>query len=1243
MAMAQSSGPAWQCKKCTLLNQPMHLLCAACSEKRPPSPRLGPGGRGGGGRGSGGGAAAPAAPPPPPARSPPGVGGGPRPSPSVERPDPQRRSSGSGASSQPPEFLRVTGPEHLTGVYRLAPDASEWLHPSGSIAIRPFTGASPPFWQFANVRPNGERTPTGVRSRDQAESPIKVHPWIDSSSCIVQGLVVMKGASPPLPQPPLPPPSEGTGDHTGGFASILSSFDGPGRDDPPVIPPPGRPAHHDPDMMVLSGRFRIAPGAKEALEHFLRNPRDRSVPQGAPGAVLGQGCYGVVVRGKDSDDGKDVAIKFVDLSRCASDKMTPREGAEAKRKMRERELLLPRDMPTHSNIVSMIDREESGDLIIMIYELMAGGDLQQYIRRGLESPAAGGAHPVFEQLVGDLIKGTRELHRKNIAHRDLKPQNLLLSSRDLRVAVMKIADFGFARKQGPEDLMRTAVGTPLYVAPEVVLGRAPYTVKADVYSIGVVIVQMATGQYPVNAVEAQALYQKKHRAELTSQVMNGIKQPGCKDFCCMLLSPSGEQRPDLADPAVEDNPFVQVCFKARRERPTAGGKLPPRQPPPPPPQVWQRPREVLGPCVSVAIAPRGLGCDDALCFAVDSRRRRTLIGTSQGFDIVEDCKRIASAPLGDAAAMPSSADRYRRLNGGVQAVVVLGVSLSAGGDPKMSFAIAGGGRPAALLPGEVGLWDDDAAELVAVDTCRWTVRPDSPHPVVSLAADGHWLAAATAEAVYIWALDGVPARPQRMHRLPTAPNPTGVLYISQRDASEGPESRAMVCYPYNADKKGVVGIAVLTHASQPPRPPLRQACRQVRHRAQQQCPQAADGNSSVPEQHVYSLDSGRGEELSALVCHMKSGNIAATTQTGYGVYMWNLDTGAEVTVLSRGTTQSAISSLSIVDRPGIASAVLAVSAQGSAHVWTRLRKGSWREGHHLTQKHQVADRVVAAAFVEPSTDLPVGWECFWVLGPETKTLQKYHVGISGSGDSMRLVQKLSLPPAPWVGIEDAVPSLADRPRHDTILAINLDGADPSQPHMTINPTGRLDDAPVPCGILLRGSEILLLGSHPYVMPHMWLKVAVLLTRGGARPGVVQLEYRVGQICATIELEFPRESTAASLFDRVVASTECAPQDKSGRAAGTPVPVPQQLLAPSPCRPLWLFLLWQQRLDRIGSAHTRWLPDVERRRAPSGLLGPRSLRHLVHAFIAGPRPVPPPGVQAPTGAGWLSSWLGGGSR
>jgi len=145
----------------------------------------------------------------------------------------------------------------------------------------------------------------------------------------------------------------------------------------------------------------------------------------------------------------------------------------------------------HPNVVALYTFQKRSSTICLVLEYCGGGDLHRFIR---EQPNGRLREDIAQRFLRHLASGLQFLWEENLIHRDIKPQNILLTERSEN-AVLKIADFGFARYIGPTALAATLCGTPLYMAPEV-LENSQYDTKADIWSVGCVYFEMLVGKPP---------------------------------------------------------------------------------------------------------------------------------------------------------------------------------------------------------------------------------------------------------------------------------------------------------------------------------------------------------------------------------------------------------------------------------------------------------------------------------------------------------------------------------------------------------------------------------------------------------------------------------------------------------------------------------------------------------------------------------------------------------------------------
>ena len=268
-----------------------------------------------------------------------------------------------------------------------------------------------------------------------------------------------------------------------------------------------------------------------------------------------------VYRAKDSVLGRRVALKILT------------EAGSADAETRARFLLEARmaSSVNHENIISIYDFGEEQGRPFLVMEFLEGDSLREAIKQGRLGN--------FQRRLKIALQVGRALdyiHARKIIHRDIKPENIHVDE----AGKVKLMDFGIAKSEGVQ-LTRAGftLGTPYYMAPEQVLGRA-LTPQADVYAFGILLFELMTGTKPVtgDSVEKifhQILYEPLHLEGLTRLgappalcdliARCTAKQlgqrplhltPVCDELTGMLDSLRPVRRPALVPAAVESHPSV---------------------------------------------------------------------------------------------------------------------------------------------------------------------------------------------------------------------------------------------------------------------------------------------------------------------------------------------------------------------------------------------------------------------------------------------------------------------------------------------------------------------------------------------------------------------------------------------------------------------------------------------------------------------------------------------------------------
>ncbi|XP_078808841.1 serine/threonine-protein kinase ULK1a isoform X2 [Oryzias latipes] len=209
--------------------------------------------------------------------------------------------------------------------------------------------------------------------------------------------------------------------------------------------------------------------------------------------LIGHGAFAVVFKGRHKEKHSwEVAVKCINKKNLAKSQS-----------LLGKEIKILKELK-HGNIVRLLDYQEIGGCVYLVMEYCNGGDLAEYLHS--KGTLSEDTIRIFLQQIAQAMK---VLQSKGILHRDLKPQNILLCHPEGRKsssinASIKIADFGFARHLQTNMMAATLCGSPMYMAPEVIMSQN-YDAKADLWSIGTIMYQCLTGKAPFHASSPQEL------------------------------------------------------------------------------------------------------------------------------------------------------------------------------------------------------------------------------------------------------------------------------------------------------------------------------------------------------------------------------------------------------------------------------------------------------------------------------------------------------------------------------------------------------------------------------------------------------------------------------------------------------------------------------------------------------------------------------------------------------------------
>ncbi|KAJ3226455.1 Serine/threonine-protein kinase 33 [Chytriomyces hyalinus] len=269
--------------------------------------------------------------------------------------------------------------------------------------------------------------------------------------------------------------------------------------------------------MAITGSTDLSGEKKERIEHFRIDDVKALERKYTIGRKLGQGSFGTVVLVQERSTGESYACKS----------LKKKAGSQKTYEQLQREVAIMK-LVRHANIIVLHEVYETSKKIFLVMEHCGGGELDETIRSSKKC-----SDQDVRIIVRRISDAVGYLHAHGIVHRDIKPQNILLSTMDpLDPLNVKVSDFGLATWVDKCTMMDNVVGTPLYMAPEIIQ-NLPYSAQCDIWSIGVMTYLLLFG-YQRDMERALQKMVAAGKIEYPQEYWKGIA-PGARALCDSML------------------------------------------------------------------------------------------------------------------------------------------------------------------------------------------------------------------------------------------------------------------------------------------------------------------------------------------------------------------------------------------------------------------------------------------------------------------------------------------------------------------------------------------------------------------------------------------------------------------------------------------------------------------------------------------------------------------------------------